>query len=479
MTLTMEEIRSIALVMKEMDETQKHDPASATLTAPALHGPFQGNESQWGLFADPTVRPQRWSTLARPPRGVYGLSRLVRSEFVKERLELMSGVTAAAGTNATNWCGNPPTVGQGKVCTQDYEWGELFLKTNLNALPLIGQQRRGEVPGQILNAAPENRNPLIPSLMYELIDTRSQLAYELYLVGVHLERLLDTVGIQGDSTLAYTDTEVGFMSEPDGLDRQIKTGHTDAKTGIACPAADSAIISFNADVASTIGGGDGRNIVQAGSDLVWALRDRAVTFGMDDAQFAIVVRKENWRALVDVWACNYMTYRCANSTAGLPLLNDARDTNALRLEMMRGNYLLVDGEPVPVVFSEGIVREGLGANQFKSDLYVVPVEWQGISLLNTQYFPMDNPFLQEYASFVDADSISTTNNGMYLMGRRDTGFCKEYLFGAKFRLILETPWLAGRIDDIAYTFRAPIRNAQPGDSWFYQNGGATYNAPLA
>ncbi len=44
----------------------KNDPASSTLSAPALQGPFQGNSNQYGIFSSPGVRPERFSTLMRP-----------------------------------------------------------------------------------------------------------------------------------------------------------------------------------------------------------------------------------------------------------------------------------------------------------------------------------------------------------------------------------------------------------------------------
>lgn len=472
MDLTKEQIRDIAVVMKEMGFTQKHDPASLTLAAPTLTGPFQGNANQFGLFADPYARPQRWSTVARPPRGIFQLAALRKSEFVKERLDLMSGVTAAAGTNATNWCGNPPTVGQGKIAAQDYEWGEYFIKTNLNALPLLGQVRRGEVPAQILNQPAESRNPLIPSMMYVLDNPRSQLAYELYLIGVHLERTIDSVGITGDHTQASASTEIGWISEFTGLDGQIKTGYTDARTGIAVPAADSAVVPFNGLISST--NTTYGNYVQAMSDLIWGLKQRAMVYGMDEAQFAIVMRREAFRASVENWACNYATYRCQSSNAGQPFVNDVRDTNQLRLEMMNGQYLLVDGQPVPVVFSEGIPRTSQGGGLFIDDQYVVPYSWNGIPLLSLEYFDLNNPYLQDYAGFVNPDSHKTMNDGMWLVGSRDAGMCEEYLFASRMRLILETPWLAGRLDDVGYKFTASIRSAQPGDTFNYADGGRTF-----
>lgn len=72
----------------------------------------------------------------------------------------------------------------------------------------------------------------------------------------------------------------------------------------------------------------------------------------------------------------------------------------------------------------------------------------------------------------------TLNDGLWAVTERSAGFCEELHFGARFRLILETPFLAGRLDNIIYSNRAPIRNAQPGDSFWHADGGRTYTGPL-
>lgn len=471
-TLSVEDIRAIA---EAVGITQKNNPASTTVTAPTLQGPFPGNTSQLGPFSAYGPRPERFSALVRP-RSLARLLALNSSVYHEEILEIMTGVTAAAGTNATGFCGDPPTVGQGKVCEQIYKWGRYMVKTDLEAIPEIGTLRsRFEVPGEILNSGP-TANPLVPDILYRMVDTRSPLQYGLWRIGVQLERVLGPVLVLGDTTLNSTQTHHGFISEFKGLDGMIKTGYVDAATSIACPAADSAVLNFNTSVSGTIGGGDGRNITIAVSDVVWALKDRAVEMGMDTTQFAIVMRKELFRSIVEVWACQYATYRCQSSATGTDFVNDVRDSNALRLEMMNGQYLLIDNVPVPVVFEEGIPQESLGSNQFKSDMYIVPVSWEGMPLVRLEYFPMDNQYIQEFSSFVGSDQIGVINNGLYIVGNRHNGFCKEYLFGSKMRLILETPFLAGRVDDIAYTFRAPIRNSNPSDSFFYADGGLTYRS---
>jgi hypothetical protein len=468
--LTIEEWKQVAEAVKALGLTQKNDPASTTITASPPYAPFPGNEAQFGMFTQAGVRPQRWSTVPTPHSLASILGAGEPSIYWQELLEVMTGVTADSGTNATGWCGNPPTVGQGKVCEQVYKWGKSYVKTDLNALPDVGQFKdRSVLPAEILNPPVDRRNPFVPDLFYQWDGGPRQLQYELWRIGKSLEKSWELVAITGDDTQASASTEHGWITEFDGLDGQIKTGYTDNPTGLACPAMDSIVKSFNAEIDETDANGD--NIVQAVTDVVWAAKDRASEFGMPGALHAIVMRKEQFRALTEVWACNYATYRCSGS-ASLPVNQDANETNRLRLEMMRGQYLLVDNEQVPVVFSEGVTREGVGANHFKADMYVVPVSWEGLRLLRLEYFPMDNAELREFASFVD-DDIVTLNNGLFIAGVRSTGLCKEYHFGAKMRLILETPFLAGRIDDVRFTFRADIRNAMPGDTYNYADGGVT------
>jgi hypothetical protein len=406
----------------------------------------------------------------------FDLLRPVPSLNLTERRELMTGVTAASGTNATSTCADPPTVGQGKVCEINYEWGEYKVKTKFNTRASAGMLRDySERNGVILNQGPDN-HPFIPDIFFRMTNANSLLQNEFWNIGVAMQRSHSIVGIRGNSATASANTNHGWIAEYDGLDRLIKTGHTDAKTSVACPAADSIVTTFNAEVGGTIASPDGRNIVQAATDLAWSLQQRAMNFGMDGTLWAIVMRPEMFRAMVEVWACNYATYRCNSNSGGntFTLNEDTVRTNDLRLEMMRGQYLLIDGLQWPVVFSEGITREGVGANHFKADMYFVPVSWQNTPLLTLEYFPLDNPVAAEYFNWLGADNETVLNNGMWAAGEKEVPFCKEYHFYTKQRLILETPHLAGRIDDVRFTFRANPRLADPADTWYYADGGKTY-----
>lgn len=255
----------------------------------------------------------------------------------------------------------------------------------------------------------------------------------------------------------------------------VKTGYTDIVSGAAAPAADSVVQTWGG---GDIGGTDsfGRTIVESIGDLWYAVNDRATQVGMGSTQWQLVMRKEQFRRLVEVYACSYATYRCRSTNAGQPIETNGMEVQNLRTEMMSGQYLLVDGIPVPVQFDEGIAitRFTANPNVLQADLFLMPTTWEGKPLSYMQYFPMDNQYATEFAAAVNPDKIRFMNNGLFIMGERTTGLCVEYIVGSQMRPALEVPFLAGRIDDITFTYTAQTRGANPTPTWNYQNGGATY-----
>lgn len=467
-------LKEIQDMREALGYEEKHTPSSTTLYTPTLQGPFQGSTTQFGPFAYPGVRPDRFSAMARPDSFAKALGAPMRNEYYEELLSVLLGQSTASGTNAQTWCGTPPEVGNAKECKQAFYWGEYHIKTQLNAIPEIGQLRNlSDIPGQIIpnTAPPEMRNPLLPDLMYRLTDTRSQLAYELWKIGVEFERTIDVVAVAGDNTQAYTATEHGWQKEFTGIDSYIKTGYTDAKTSQVCAAMDSVVITFGADVGATIPSepaASARNITIAITELVRAVKERArkMGYGANNVSWYFLMRSEAFFRIVEEYACSYATYRCSGS-AGNPFNTDTTATNALRLQMISGQYLLVDDQPIPVVFSEGIPQTNSNGT-FTSDVYLIPDMWAGRKLTYLEFFPMDNQYAREFSETV-SQNRAILNNGLWIMGKNATALCDEIELGSKMRLIMETPFLAGRLDNVSYYFTTEIRNALPSAS-FYGNG---------
>jgi hypothetical protein len=323
-----------------------------------MHGPWHGAQTLFGLFSDPSVRPSRWSALSRPETFLSILP--VRSNDVfNNELEIVTGQLAGGTTNAASFCGNPPEVGQLKRVKRRVRFGKYFVKTELNRIPVTGMRRSyGDVPGNIINAGPAG-NPFIPDIMFNMTDTRSELRTQLYRVGVDLERTMEVVAMRG--TAATDNSRTGWFEEFGGLDGLITTGITDVDLAIPAPAADSMVVSFNADVEGTAT--DGRNLAEVINDTWYALQDNADRVGVQ-VQYAIVMRKEAFRRVVDTLACTLNIYQCAG-TAAAPNNRDASGQQALRIEMQTGRFLWIEGTRVPVVFSEGILHEVLANNTYK------------------------------------------------------------------------------------------------------------------
>lgn len=451
---------------------QKNDPAATTLTAPALHGPLQGNANQFGALSAPGVRPERYVAMQQPNSWLNIVS-VNPSDYTEERIEILTGQTPGGSTNATGFCGNPPTPGHLLTCQQLYVWGSYYIKTNLNAVPLIGQRRnRADVPGQLLNT-PAEQNPFLPEIVRSMTDTRSQLAYEFFVMANDMARNTELVSMLG--TAGTDASRTGWFAEFAGLRGQIKTGYTDVVTGVACPAADSVVESFNALISGNHSDGSGRSIVATWFDLMYALKSRARKAGLA-VQWAVVLREEMFRTLVEIISNQYNFYQVSGSQYAER--NSSADmVQELRREMASGQYLLDDqGMPVPVVFTEGLAFPAVANNTYVSDLLVVPVSINGAPGLRLEYFPMDNQYAAEFAQFGATDDIRTINNGLFIVGKRSTGLCIEYHFASRMRLILEAPFLAGRIDDIRFTYFAKSRTAIPGTSLYPANngGGVSY-----
>lgn len=451
---------------------QKNDPSGSLATASALHGANYGNPSQFGAFSAPGVRPDRFSTFARP-RSMLSLLRPQKSDFINEIVEIVTGQTASTTVNATGWCADGALAGVLKTCQQTYAMGNFKMRSRIIPLQEVGQlKNRADIPGMILNNPPQE-NPLMPEMFYRLTDDRSQLQYAFFLLGNAIGRSMEVELWRG---VAGTDTSIsGWWRDFNGLDSLIKTGYVDVLTGIACPAADSTVRSWNADIGATVGGS---NIVQAFSDIYYGKNDLAEMVGMSGVTWAWVMRKEQFRALAEVWSCQYSTYRCQSTNAGQPIMITGEETNRLRLEMQNGQYLLIDGIQVPVVFSDGILLERLGSgtpNVMRADAYLLPISWNGRDLIRLEYHDMGNQYAAEMANMV-YPSAQFINNGLYMLTKNERDGCVEFTVSSKMRLFLETPFLSARIDDISFSYNAPTRVADPATTFLHVNGGVTHRS---
>lgn len=472
-----EDIRALTELAGAMNggsrRIEKNDPASLTVTSNPLYGPYQDG-SGYGVLSYPGIRPDMFSAFQRP----FSLGRILgvkKSNIYVDKIGIMTGVTDGAGTNPNDFCGTAPTAGQLKRCVQNYIWGKSMWQTKLNNVAEAGELiDYADMNKRLLNLA-QSPNPLMPEDMMRLdISNRDGLllANELWNIGVSFERALEIVLVRGSTALAPAASQRGWIREFNGLERQVITGRRDVDTNDLCPGADSTVQTWGTGIDATVGG---RSFVVMLTDLYYQKSMEAERAGLGGTQFVFVGSMKLFRALTYLWACQYYTYRCQTTADGVstsnPSFTDAPEIRKLQLEMFQGRYLLIDGQQVPFVFSDGIRSTKASATIWTDDnLFLLPVSWEGQQLLNLYYKPMDNADAVQFANFGGSNRIWSINDGMFLVTTRFNGFCFEHLFASKMRLIQEAPFLAAVVNVIQYQYAQEYRDPYPGTTYHFDGG---------
>lgn len=456
---------------------QKYFKDASSGTTPTNQPPFgpYADGSAYGAFSLPGVRPDTFSAFSRP-RSIASQFGVQPSLNANEKIRIMTGVTDGSGNNPADFCGTAPTAGQLKRCVQNYIWGKMYWKSQVVNVMEIGEYADyadQAISVNILNQRAQ-QNPFVPNMMSMLdLSNRSGITLnnELFNIGVQMERSFEPVFIRGNETLANTATTRGFIKEFKGLERQITTGKADLDTGVACPAADSQVLTWGTGIDQTV---SGRTIVQFLRDTLFGLIEMGRQVGMEGIQYGIVMPFRLFQQLTYVWSCQYWTYACSNASASNPNFTNGQDIRALQLDMQNNYYLLIDGNRIPVFPSDGI-RETQASSTIitADDIFFLPLTWEGRRLLNIQFKNLSSADVTEFANFGPAPRYLPVNNGMFLLWANHTNACMEIALGAKFRLIQDAPFLAAQLNTFQYSFQAPYRSPFPGDTAWHKDGGAT------
>lgn len=440
----------------------KHDVGSSVPADNPVHG-------TGGMFSEPGAREGVYSAIIQPRSWVDTLP-LYASEYENEAIEILTWASEGAGSNPADYCGEPVTPGDLYKCKVNREFGKLFIGGKKVIVPEIGALKdRGDTERRILNWA-SRRDPLLPDLLQQPgINLRSASAKALLEIAIRTRRALAPATIDGDSSLAYSATEEGWIKEFDGLSNIIKEGITDVH-GNECPAADSLVIDWDAAVDATVGG---LTLPQQFHDVVYSRDELADQTGFDGLAGMFVMDRRLFRALAFVFACSYANARCGDGEAGTPISREMSALEARFNEMMLGQYLLIGGRRIPVSFTSGTEVTDNYDGTFTSDVFYVPMAWGGGDLTYMQYFPLNNQYINEWLALSNTTDRQVLNNGLYMIGSRSNGFCDQLLVASKMRLMIDTPFLGARIDGISFTSHAGHRTWNPNDPYYFVTGGVS------
>ena len=387
-----------------------------------------------------------------------------------------------ADFNPDGPCDDPPTVGHMKACTQTAHFGLYSYRTREYNLKRAGElTNRGEPTDLIILNDPlldqmTNITPNVPGVG-GTPNMRRDMLIRMMELGVAFQRKLGRQLYIADPA---NQTNGGYDEFP-GLDILIATGHVDAHSpGTTCPSLDSIIADFAYQEVDA-GGGDTLLTLMAG--LFRYLESLAEDTGLDPVKWVMAMRRDMFYELTAIWPCVYMTHRCTFVDADGNNRNmvSANDMIAMRDDMRNNNYLLIDGRRIEVVLDAYIPEEHYGdhedivGNGFASDIYIIPLTVAG-NVVSTywQYFDYAGQFgPMDAAADIRLSNFFWTDGGRFFWeAQPPVNGCVVAEATIRPRVIMRTPHLAARIQNVQYRPARHTRDVLPSDS-FWVNGGVT------
>lgn len=385
-------------------------------------------------------------------------------------------------------CDDPADAANFKTCIQTTQFGRKEFKTRQVEVNRIGQRMNR---GEFLDLMIEN-GPLVQQMgglmqgFFGLSNQQSllagrEMASRLVEVGVAYQRWFCPQVYTGNPT---NNSAGGGYKEFPGLDLLISTTKLDAVSGTSCPSLYSDVKDF---MYRQVDDTNDPDLVKTITTMMRILKRKAAQQGLAPVDIRMVMREPLFYAITEIWPCRYHTYRCdvidGSNIDPVPNL-DAAAMVRFRDEMRAGQYLVVDGYRVPVIVDDCITEENQADNGtipvsgFASDIYFVPFSARGgtIQTLYWEYYDYRNDILPDISA-VKAGTFFWSDNGTFLWGlKAPDNWCLEIISKVEPRLILRTPQLAGRLQNVVYVPLQHTDDPLPSQD-YHVNGGVSTGYP--
>lgn len=441
---------------------------TGTPTSYYTHGPG-------GIFAVAGAERPVISTHVMPT-GLLSVIPAYGTRFMNPLYPYLTGFQDDTGTNPAGVCDDCIQAGIKKACYQTAQFGRYCRETKEFDVNRLAQLRDRSEPtdlrlinpvyaGNKLTPAISNQDPLANEIAQAMVE-----------VGISFERLLSQQVWVGNP--ANNNVGGGYREFP-GLEILVATGKIDALTQTSCPSLDSDIKDFNyKDVCDL----SGTNIIETLTYGYRFVSKLARTTGMEPVDLRWVMREELFYELTSCWPCAYYTYRCwVPDTANIDAVPSVEAEQAVKLrdDMRNGRYLLVDGRKVPVIFDDGITEETdadsaqLNAGEFASDIYLLPFSVRGnIATLYMEHlnYTAGHAQLASGPGAMFANDYLVTDGGMFSWTKSRQNWCFLWLAAIEPRILLRTPHLALRVQNVKYEPLQHTRQPFPDDGYFVDGG---------
>lgn len=447
----------------------KHDTATSPITVGFNHGPG-------GLLTFPGVDNTVFHTIMGN-RSILGILPSMPSVFVHPTYFTVTGVTDDTGDEKEDPCDDAPIGGLMKGCMLTSVFGRYERATPELEIGRLGQRNDRADPmdltlvgSPIASAGIFNTGAQDASAPGDVFT--NEVSRKFWERNISLWRLISRQIWTGHPV---NNSGGGGYKEMTGLSTLVNTGHVDAETGQACPSMDSYVMNFNyMTIDNPLS-----DIVAALTNMYHHLYTLAEGTGVLPVNWVLAMRPQLFYHLTAIWPCSYLAYRCGvapGMTGPMSANIDAQDALNMVFAMRNGRYLPIDGVNIPVILDDSIPEsdgnsssDNFSAGCFSSDIYFLPLSVTGgRSSLFLEYFDYGNPSAQSAIQNMGL----YRSEGAFLTWPRQTNTCIQWQTRVEPRLVLRTPWLAGRLQNVVYCPIDQVRQPFP-DSPYYINGGRT------
>jgi len=451
-------------LVKQVATNGSHTKAPAnTATYTELHG-------LGGLFSGPGMDRDVISTHVRP-RGLASALPKFPTVYEDPTYGTLVGFSDDQGNEPAQPCNDAPD-GFIKACNLTARLGRVARDTRTIEMDKVMLRvNRGDFTDLRLVGEVLGLTGLYPQDMSSRQILNVVSVSELINAAIRLERkLCDHVW---NGSPANNNPGGGYKEFP-GLDNQIVTGQVDADTNTTCPSLDADVKDFEYnDVCGTT-----QDIVEVMSAMEYFIHSLADDTGMLPASWVWVMRPQLFYELTACWPCKYNTNRCTSIGGDHQVITDGRENIGERDAMRQQLYIDVNGRRYPVVLDNCIYEQNstndsanLNDGEFASSIYFVPLRVTG-------NFPVTYMEYLDYRAAAGDVSLMRgredfwLSNGMYSWAVEQTKWCWKYSIKSEQRVILRTPQLSGKIDNVRFSPLQHLRDPMP-DNTHWVDGGVS------
>jgi len=436
---------------------------AGTTAGSPLHGPG-------GLLGTLGMNKQIINAMILP-KGIAGRIPVQKSVNTNEIFPIFTGQLAGTGSEPTGACADWPTVGSFKLCRQTFPFGQQGRMSQVLNVKYAGQViNRGEFRDNVLLGQPQTDIPTAGPINWQRV---FQTEYEYKIGELFAGYARDYARNVYTGNAGTTAGSQGYI-QYNGLDRQIQANKRDAITGVACAAVDSLVLDLNGASINTAGG----TIYALLANVVNNYERLAEQLGME-VKWVISMRYGAWQMLTQIWPCIYATSGCPTSY-GIVRSASIEEQTRMRDTLRRTRMLPIEGKEYEVVVDDTIaetVAAGGVVGTYQSDFYLLPLTVNGQPSLYWEYFDMNAEAVAAANRMAPGGFFDVLDNGRFLFVRlAPTHTCVQVEIIERPRLILLTPFLAARLQNIRYTYSVHEREWDPA-STYYVDGGLA-NSPL-